>query len=45
VKLVWFYSTPPISKDELLARIRADATVSESVRERALEFVRKRSSE
>jgi hypothetical protein len=38
--LVRFYSTPPISKDELLDRIRADATVSEPVRERALEFAR-----
>ena len=40
LSLVRFYSTPPISKDELLARIRADATVSEPVRERALEFAR-----
>lgn len=38
--LIRFYFAPPISKDELLARIRADATVSEPVRERALEFVR-----
>ncbi len=38
--LVRFYSKSPISKDELLARIRADATVSEPVRERALEFAR-----
>ena len=36
--LVRFYSTPPISKDELLDRIRADATVTEPVPERALEF-------
>jgi len=34
------YSTPPISKDKLLARIRADATVSEPVREWAIEFAR-----
>ena len=40
LSLVRFYSTPPISKDELMARIRADATVSEPVRERALEFAR-----
>ena len=40
LSLVRFYSTPPISQDELLARIRADATISEPVRERALEFAR-----
>ena len=40
LSLVRFYSTPPISQDELLARIRADATSSEPVRERALEFAR-----
>ena len=40
LSLVRFYSTPPISKDELLTRIRADATVSEPMRERALEFAR-----
>jgi hypothetical protein len=40
LSLVRFYSTPPISQDELLVRIRADATVSEPVRERALEFAR-----
>jgi hypothetical protein len=38
--LARFYYTPPIAKDELLARIRADATVSEPVCERALEFAR-----
>ena len=41
MSLVRFYSTPPIAKDELLARIRADATVSEPVRERALQFALK----
>ncbi len=40
LSLVRFYATPTIAKDELLARIRADATVSEPVRERALEFAR-----
>ena len=45
LSLVRFYSMPPISKDELLARIRADATVSELVRERALEFARQRGKE
>jgi len=40
LSLVRFYSTPPIAKDELLARIRADATVTESVRERARQFAR-----
>ena len=40
LSLVRFYSTPPISQDELLARMRADATISEPVRERALEFAR-----
>ena len=40
LSLVRFYSTPPIAKDELMARIRADATVSEPVRERALRFAR-----
>ncbi len=40
LNLVRFYSTPPIPKDELLNRIRADARVSEPVRERALEFAR-----
>jgi hypothetical protein len=40
LSLIRFYSTPPISKDDLLAHIRADATVSEPVRERALEFAR-----
>ena len=40
LSLVRFYSTPPILWDELLARIRADATISEPVRERALEFAR-----
>ena len=38
LSLVRFYSTPPISQDERLARIRADATISEPVRARALEF-------
>jgi len=42
LSLVRFYSTPPIAKDELVARIRADATVSDPVRERALEFARQR---
>jgi hypothetical protein len=32
LSLVRFYSTPPIAKDELMTRIRADATVSETVR-------------
>jgi len=43
LSLVRCYSTPPISKDPGapgLARIRAHATVSEPVRERALEFAR-----
>ena len=40
LSLVQFNSTPPISKNELLARIRADATVSEPVREQALDFAR-----
>jgi hypothetical protein len=40
LSLVRFYSTTPISKDELLLHIRADATVSEPVRERALQFAR-----
>jgi WD40 repeat protein/serine/threonine protein kinase/tetratricopeptide (TPR) repeat protein len=39
--LVRFYSTPLISNDELLARIRADATVSEPVRGRALELAQR----
>ncbi len=40
LSLVRFYSTPAISKDQLLACIRADATLREPVRERALEFAR-----
>ena len=40
LSLVRFYSRSPISNDELMDRIRADATVSEPVRERALEFAR-----
>ena len=40
LSLVRFYATPPISQDALLARIRADATICEPVRERALEFAR-----
>ena len=35
-----FYAEPPFAKDELMARIRADATISEPVREWALEFAR-----
>jgi WD40 repeat protein len=37
-----FYSTSPISTDELLSRIRAHTTVNDAVRERALEFARQR---
>lgn len=40
LSLVRFYSTPPIAKDQFMARIRADATISEPVRVRALEFAR-----
>ncbi len=40
LSFVRFYSAPPISKAELLNRIRADATVSEPVREPALQFAR-----
>ena len=40
LSLVRFYSMPPISKDELMDCIRADSTVSDLVRERALEFAR-----
>ncbi|MDA1051291.1 MAG: hypothetical protein O3C40_12535 [Planctomycetota bacterium] len=38
--MVRFYTSSPLARDELLARIRADATISEAVRERALEFAR-----
>jgi tetratricopeptide (TPR) repeat protein len=41
LSLVRFYSTPPIPKDELLARIRADATVGERARGRALELAQR----
>jgi hypothetical protein len=40
--LLRFYSAPAISKDELMARIRADATVTDPARELALEFAGRR---